>query len=580
MGSIQDFRSTASISLRTKALLILVLLFLLFSGLSTVKAWRNFDKAQLAQEVQFQWVARWVESEQHRYIAQARQVAFLVMNEIRKGIAPNLCRTGLSGAPGLDPELGSFALADPNGNISCNSIPWLSINNVAEKPYFKAALKQGDLGVISIDDNLSTPEHEVIMARAMLYDGKVQHVILIAMDFSWVKEEAKIANLVPDAHFLLINEDAVVIAGSSNVSTWFNNNIADTAFYQQIRSANGSVQDGLGFAGQRSIVEVRRFKTGSGDMTVVLDVPRNTLLWPAYLSLASTLLISLMIFALTLALLYYWGDKYFIRKVLAIEQAATKLAGGDRTVRIRMPRDGVLAHLAGTFDVMAEALQEQEAEIVAAYDELSRVNRALKVLSAGNRSLLFAKTEPELLQRICRDIVEEGGYLAAWIGFAGTEHDMYLRMAASYSKAESEADRIDWNKAGNGLKPVITAVRENKELVINDTAQESVHKHLGEQAARFGYRSVIILPLHLEGKPFGALILCAHRENEFGSIQVQYLKETASDTSFGIEMLRTKGERNRLALLGEHHEKMLRSSLEETLRAISMTIEMRDPYTA
>ncbi|MDD5366753.1 MAG: HD domain-containing protein [Gallionellaceae bacterium] len=558
----------------------MTLLFLVLTGLSTVKALHNLEKTQVALEVEFQWIARWIESEQHRHVAQARQAAFLVINQIRKGLGKRICRQGVTGAPGLDPEFGRFALADPNGKISCNSIPWLVASNVSGKRYFIDALKQSDLGVINVGEISQASDYEAIMARPMRDDGHVQYVILVAMDFSWVKEETKEVKLPPEGHLLLVNGNGIVIAGSSNVSKWVNKTIANTAFYQQAKSASGPVLDGLDLTGQRSMIVMRQFKTGSGDMSVILDVPLDTLLWPAYRSLANALLISLLEFVVVLVLVYYWGERYFLRKILAIEQAASQLAGGDWTARVKMAPDGELGRLAKSFDLMADSLQVQDAQIRAVNDELSRVNRALRVLSAGNRSLLFAKTEPELLERICRDIVEEGGYLAAWIGFAGPEHDMFLRTAASYSTAEDKSDRIDWNKAGNGLQPVLTAVREDKALIINDTSQESVHKRLGEQAAKFGYRSVIILPLHMDGKPFGALILCAQREDEFGAVQVQYLKETASDTSFGIEMLRTKGERNRLALLGEHHELMLRNSLEDALRAISMTIEMRDPYTA
>jgi putative nucleotidyltransferase with HDIG domain len=315
-------------------------------------------------------------------------------------------------------------------------------------------------------------------------------------------------------------------------------------------------------------------------MRLVMDVPHDALLQPAYKNLFETLTGSLLVFVLAMWLVYRGSEKHFLNKIRILDQAAKRFASGDLSVRTRLPGQAELNRLSQSFDAMADAIQAHEAEIKAKNEELNRVNRALRVLSAGNRSLLFARTEQELLERICHDIVEEGGYLAAWIGFSGPEGDKYLRTGAAYSKSEDETHRIDWNKAGNGLEPVINAVREDRVLVINDTALEEVHHHLGAQAAKFGYRSVVILPLHLEGKPFGALILCACEANEFGSVQVNYLKETALDTSFGIEMLRTKGEKNRLALLGEHYEQTLRDSLEDALRAIALTIEMRDPYTA
>src|SRR5437870_1871690 len=53
--------------------------------------------------------------------------------------------------------------------------------------------------------------------------------------------------------------------------------------------------------------------------------------------------------------------------------------------------------------------------------ELARVDRALKTLSAGNRTLLRASEEEELLHDMCRVIVDTGGYRMACVAYA--EHD-------------------------------------------------------------------------------------------------------------------------------------------------------------
>lgn len=573
-------KPTLSMTLRTRVLVLLTVIFGLFIGLAILKAFLNFETIKLDKRAEFESAARWIESEQHRHMTQARMVTFVVRNQFRKGLlTEKVCKHGVVGTIGLDPEFGQFAIADPNGKISCNSIPWLTTDNVSNQDYFKEAMKRVDVGFIDQADSHHVPGHyHAVMARAIRDDGHVQKVILVAMDFSWTKEEVEMTSLPKDGHLLVVDSAGTVIAGSRNVGEWVDKSIADTPFYKRT-IANHAV-NGLGFGGVPSIVVAHQFKTGSGVMGVIIDVPNNVLLLPVYKDLSINLAITLIALLIILGLVYFWSDKYFLSRVLAIDLAARRLADGDLAARVMIADGDELGHLAQSFDSMAASLEIKERMLKEVNDELSRVNRSLRVLSAGNKSLLFAKTEQELLARICREIVEVGDYLAAWIGFTGPEHDKYLQTAASYSKAEDETNRIDWNRAGNGLEPVITSVRENKVLVINDTSHESVHKHLGEQAAKFGYRSVIILPLHMEAKPIGAMILSAQCENEFGAVQVEYLKETASDTSFGIEMLRTKEDRNRLALLGEHHEKMLRDGLEDALKAISLTIEMRDPYTA
>lgn len=569
------------LTLRSRVLLLLTLLFCILTGFATLKAIRNFDLIKQDKRVEFHWMGNWIESEQQRHVALARQVAFAAMNEIRKGLTERDCKLGLVGSPGLDPEFGQFAIADTEGNVSCNSIPWLHYTNVADQEYFKQALHLVDLGVIAEAVDHNPKLYRAIKARAMRdSSGHVLKVILVAMDFSWMKEEINKTHLPADGHLLLVDDQGKVIAASTNIADLVNTSIKDKLFYKQHFDTTKEFFDGFGISGLKSLVVVHPIRTASGTFNLYIDAPLDSLLQPAYISLYTTIAGSLVVFILILVLTYVWSDKYFLGRLIAIMDVIRKYSDNDLTARINSIARDELGELARAIDTMAESIQSKTVEIHAANDELYRVNRALKVLSAGNKSLLFAKTEQDLLERVCREIVEQGGYLAAWIGFAGPAHDKYLRTMASYSKTEDDKNRIDWNKAGNGMEPVITAVREDKVLVINDTGHESVHKHLAEQALKFGYRSIIILPLHLEGRPFGALILTAYRENEFGDTQVHYLKETALDTSFGIEMLRTKGERNRLAHLEEHHELVLRNSLEDALRSIALTIEMRDPYTS
>ncbi len=58
------------------------------------------------------------------------------------------------------------------------------------------------------------------------------------------------------------------------------------------------------------------------------------------------------------------------------------------------------------------------------------VNRALKVLSDCNQALVRAPEESELLNDICRIIVENGGYQMAWVCYAEQDEMKTVRPVA------------------------------------------------------------------------------------------------------------------------------------------------------
>ncbi len=162
-----------------------------------------------------------------------------------------------------------------------------------------------------VDDHIQD-HYAAILAHALRdQNGRVQKVILVAMDFSWVKEEVDTIQLPTNAHLLVIDDTGTVIGGSPNINEWLDKSIAETAFYKQALAAKDSAFDGYGFSGARSIIAAHHFPTGSGNMHIIVDVPYDILLQSVYHDLAGTLLSNVLLLALVLALIYFGSDKLF-----------------------------------------------------------------------------------------------------------------------------------------------------------------------------------------------------------------------------------------------------------------------------
>src|SRR5262252_5052800 len=86
--------------------------------------------------------------------------------------------------------------------------------------------------------------------------------------------------------------------------------------------------------------------------------------------------------------------------------------------------------------------------------DLQRINRVLRTLRAGHRALLRADDEPALLGEMCRVIVEEGGYVMAWIGYAENDAAKTIRPVAHAGEEAGmlSAARLSWadDEAGRG----------------------------------------------------------------------------------------------------------------------------------
>ena len=100
--------------------------------------------------------------------------------------------------------------------------------------------------------------------------------------------------------------------------------------------------------------------------------------------------------------------------------------------------------------VMVDITKEKRAEA-----ELRRVNRALKTLSQCNQAMARASAEAELLDEICRIIVEVGQYPFAWIGFAEHDADKSIRPVARAGHEDGYLAqvKITWDDSESGRGP-------------------------------------------------------------------------------------------------------------------------------
>jgi PAS domain S-box-containing protein len=213
---------------------------------------------------------------------------------------------------------------------------------------------------------------------------------------------------------------------------------------------------------------------------------------------------------------------------------------------------------------------------------LATANRALRTLSACNEALVRATSEPELLEAICRLVVETGGYRMAWVGYAEHDPEKTVRPVAQhgYDEGYLAGARISWADSERGRGPTGTAIRTAAAQVNQNFLTNPALGPWRKAALSQGYQSSIALPLAGTSGVFGALSIYAPEPDRFKADEVLLLRELADDLAFGIDKLHTAAERDRIANVHRHDEEMLRQSLENSIKAIANTVEARDRYTA
>ena len=213
---------------------------------------------------------------------------------------------------------------------------------------------------------------------------------------------------------------------------------------------------------------------------------------------------------------------------------------------------------------------------------LHHLNRALKTLGTVNHALVYATNEDVLLHTVCHAIAEDG-YQLAWVGYVQHDANKTIKVMTHAGHEAGYLETLDmtWADTERGRAPCGQAVRSRTtQICQNILSDPDWCVAWRNEALKLGYASIISLPLASEEGVFGVLCVHAAETDAFTVGEISLLDEMAADLAFGVAMLRLRLERDRAMKQSQNYLGGLRDSLEETVRAIALTVEMRDPYTA
>ncbi len=206
---------------------------------------------------------------------------------------------------------------------------------------------------------------------------------------------------------------------------------------------------------------------------------------------------------------------------------------------------------------LEQRVADRTAKLMGAEVEQHRLNRALRLLSDCNVAVVHAQNEQELLNEICRLVVENGGYVMAWVGIAERDPAKTVRPVAAYGPATGYLDHIQvsWDETkAIGCGPSGVAIRTGIAQVSQNCLTSLQMAPWREAARRRGYQSAAALPLLMKGQVLGVLALYAAEAQVFGDDELKLLKEMVNDMAFGIQSLR---ERRQLAGYQNQLEKLV-----------------------
>ncbi|MFA4968972.1 MAG: PAS domain S-box protein [Sulfuritalea sp.] len=479
--------------------------------------------------------------------ADATLTGLMLRPELRPDAPAEACDKFLVALIKVQPEFIQAARTLPSGELACAAVPGTDHVSFADRNWFRAALKSHGMVVSEVVTGKVLNIPIIVFAKAMRDEaGSVTGVLFVSLNLRWLHRELTTARLPEGARLTVVDTKGTVAVRHPDPNRWIGKSVSHLPVFQRIQAAGGEgVAEDSGLDGELTLFAFTTLlNTVTGPLRVTLAVPKTVVEAPVRRAAVVSLGITLAVLLATLGLVVWGSGRLVVRPLLTLSKAAARFSAGDLSVRTGLP------HTSDEIGWLARTLDETAARIESRERMLAQANRALRVLSAGNRTMLHGHDEPGLLQDMCRAIVEAGDYRMAWVGYA--ENDKRVRVAGSWGGAPEFLDHLDitWDEAPSGRGPTGAAIRHGIPVACCNAQMDPDYRPWMEQAQRFGYASSLSLPLREDGTVIGALNIYAAEQDAFGEDVVELLSEAAADLAYGIGMQRAKAahERTQTAL--------------------------------
>jgi PAS domain S-box-containing protein len=176
--------------------------------------------------------------------------------------------------------------------------------------------------------------------------------------------------------------------------------------------------------------------------------------------------------------------------------------------------------------------------------QVAILNRLYTVLSATNKAVVRIHDKKELLNEICRIVVDNGGFTMAWAGLVNGEKHLLEPVAASgHVEGYLDTISISIDDTPDRLDPTGTAFREGTFNVCNDIERGPKMAPWRKEALNRGYCSLAAFPFALDTRNAGVITFYASEPGFFNDQIIRLLDEQSGDISFALVTLEHEEQR-------------------------------------
>jgi signal transduction histidine kinase/ActR/RegA family two-component response regulator len=351
-------------SLRVRLLLLVLVAVVPMLTISVL--WARAHERLIAREASddAQALAQLVGERHQRFVDGARGL-LLAMSRMRSVAALDgaACSASLGPLLGREPIFVNMGAATPDGTLFCSAATPPGPINVADRAFFREALRSGGLGVGEQVISRARGKGALGFGFPVVVEGKVVAVALASLSVDELQRELDVLELPPGAEVAVLDRQGITLSARPDGGKWAGRPF-DPRLVQQLHDAGGPALL-PGADGERRMFALRDVtaQDGAVAMRVVAGFPTGPLIAPGQSLSRRALYASLLATVLALGAAALVAELTLVRRLRRLAAVSRRIAAGDWSARTGLPGGkDELGQLVGSFDEMAQSLETLDRE--------------------------------------------------------------------------------------------------------------------------------------------------------------------------------------------------------------------------
>jgi len=200
--------------------------------------------------------------------------------------------------------------------------------------------------------------------------------------------------------------------------------------------------------------------------------------------------------------------------------------------------------------------------------EISQLSRLYAALTQINKAIIWLPGREELFNKLCRTLVEEGGFHMAWVGWNNPESGLIIPVASYGDLNDSLSNiKVYSDERDDGKGPAGLAFRSGQPCICNNMLADPAKLAWRHEFEQLGFRSSAAFPITDNGRVCGILSVYADQSVFFQDKEISLLKEAAGNISFALENLAREQKRKEAELMAEN-ESLFSATMIESMPGI------------